>query len=122
MDSRLLLLGLAGIGYYAYTNPEMKQQIQEALADAGIIEEPEPEGEPTCPEGYLLSEDKKDCLDTKNPCGEGFILKADGETCTFEKDPCPECFKYNEDTSDCDPIPNCNSVTGSDIGDVFLYF
>lgn len=120
---RVLLLGLVGIGYYAYTNPEKfqeaTQQLQEQFQE--VLGEAEPEGEPTCPEGFLLSKDKSECLDTKNPCGEGFILKPDGETCTFEKDPCGECYKYNDDTSDCDPIPNCNTVTGSEIGDVFLY-
>jgi hypothetical protein len=101
-------------------------------------------GEPfnPCEEGYVISEDGKQCLPldgsnpcgsddfklsedgkscvAKNPCGEGFILSADGKECISSGNPCGDpCFKYENDN--CTRIPNCGSVTGSDIGDQFLY-
>lgn len=68
---------------------------------------------------FKLSDDGKSCV-AKNPCGEGFLLSADGKECLPSGNPCGDpCFKYENDN--CTRIPNCGSVTGSDIGDQFLY-
>jgi hypothetical protein len=68
---------------------------------------------------FKLSDDGKSCV-AKNPCGEGFIISADGKSCLPTGNPCGDpCFKYENEN--CTRIPNCGSVTGSDIGDQFLY-
>jgi len=76
-----------------------------------------------CGEGYKLSEDGKDCISTDptGGCGEGFIVSADGKDCIPTGNPCGDnCFVY--ENNECRlKDPNCGSVTGSALGDSFLY-
>jgi hypothetical protein len=61
------------------------------------------------------------CFDKDNPCGPGFKMDDDGQ-CQVTDDICGDkCYKLNAAQDNCIRIPNCGSLTGSDVGDMFLY-
>lgn len=75
-----------------------------------------------CRPGFVLSQDLTQCFDEANPCGSGFKMDDNGE-CQVTDEICGDrCYKLNAAQDNCIRIPNCGSATGSDIGDVFLYF
>lgn len=76
-----------------------------------------------CGEGYRLSADGKQCesTDPNGGCGEGFIASADGKECLPTGNPCgDDCFVYENNQCRLKD-PNCGSLTGSTLGDSFLY-
>jgi hypothetical protein len=170
MNNTLLLGAALATGYYLYTNKDNLSFLNQGsdtgqgFPGGGYEGEGDTggEGEPTCPEGYVLSEDGTECKDLSNPCGDGFVLGKDGKTCE-PFNPCGEGYKISDDGKDCistDPSggcgegfivsadgkeclptgnpcgddcfvfennecrlkdPNCGSLTGSTLGDSFLY-
>lgn len=99
MASRLFILGGVAAAVYVFSSQDTS------------IKEENPEGvvgEPTCPDGYILSTDKQSCLlgdadsllvQPENPCPPGYRLSDDGTECVSEK-------------------PDLNINTGSVIGDM----
>lgn len=96
---KILLLGLAGGGYYVYNNPDIIDEAKKAYEDlmrnarnqAGLppsFPEPtavphiEPNEDDLCPDGYIINSEGTECLPKDgNPCGEGFVLSGDGLSC-----------------------------------------
>ena len=101
MATRLLLLG--GVAAAVYV---LSQQSTGADGDPEGVGEPA--GEPTCPDGYLLSTDKQSCL----------LSDADGLLIQPEN-PCPDDFRLSDDGTECiSTKPDLNINTGSAIGDM----
>ena len=109
---RLLVVGALAAAAYYYTA---------GTSNSGSPEEQTgKDDDVSCPEGYLLSDDKQSCLElnpdgtvmdqeTENPCPDGLVLSSDGKDCV-----CPEGQVY--DGSKCAKDLNIN--TGSAIGDM----
>ena len=109
---RLLVVGALAAAAYYYTA---------GTSNSGSPEEQSgKDDDVSCPEGYLLSDDKQSCLElnpdgtvmnqeTENPCPDGLVLSSDGKDCV-----CPEGQVY--DGSKCAKDLNIN--TGSAIGDM----
>ena len=107
-----IVLLTGGVAFYLFQHPELWDSIF-------------PADEPTCEPGYELSADKSLCVDptgvTQPQCGEGFVISEDGTTCLNTKNPCGSGFVMVD--GECEPEPKGKeTVTGSEIGDYFLYF
>jgi hypothetical protein len=123
MSNVPILLAGAGVAYYFYNQNKETSVINSET----ISSEETTSSESLCPEGYTLSEDGTECIPNEvtgvsdGGCGEGYILSTDGKECLPTGNPCgDDCFKF--ENNECNRIPNCKSVTGSDLGDQFLYF
>ena len=127
-------LAVAALGGLAYLYLQQDEEDEEAASNAGTscgpfarkVEDEDGqfycEPKLTCKPGFVLSQDMTKCYDAENPCGPGFRMDDDGE-CQITDDACGDrCLKLNAAKDNCIRIPNCGSATGSDIGDVFLYF
>jgi len=142
MAKPLIALGVAGTAYYLYENPDILDSLfgynntttgldriayNGQCPDGYIVNSDATfcirEDGGLCPEGYDINADGTECLLT-NACGDNFILSADGTECLDESNPCGSNFKFVNGACEEDPEappPPPKTVTGSAIGDTFLY-
>lgn len=118
---KILLLAVAGGGYYVYNNPDVLNELLRNVTNQGetvprFAEPTEvpriiPDDDDLCPEGYIINSEGTECLPKDgNPCGEGFVLSGDGLTCE-SANPCGEGFTLSSDGTEC---VNTGNPCGSD--------
>lgn len=101
-----------GAALYLFLNPDLWDSLF-------------PAEEPTCEPGYELTADKSLCVDptgvTQPQCGEGFVISEDGAQCLDTRNPCGSGFVMVN--GECEEEPKVkDTVTGSELGDFALYF
>ena len=129
LDKALIVAALGGLAYVYLQEEENRREIDPNDPTCGPLArlKRDEEGrlfcEPRlqCREGYVISPDLTQCFDEDNPCGPGFRMD-ENQQCQITDEACGNrCYRLNATQDDCVKIPDCGSLTGSHIGDQFLY-